>query len=402
MAKRRHGSGTIKEKNGSLFIGYRPAPGAKQVWEKVGRLDEGVTRADAEALLDERRVEARRGRIPRTRLTLEEVATEWREERAFVNLAPKTQEAEKTALDAHLLPAFGLDYLDQITPDLLRRYISKKLNFPPGHPQAAPVVGKVASARKKPIGTTAVKQQIQTLSKIFDWAIDNGKAVANPCSRVDKADLRESASDVEVFEIEEVKELLKAAANEEERAIFLLMAGCGLRIGEIFGLEARDFDRSSRVLHVQRTIQRDGGRTKLGERPKTSSGERFLVLDQPIAKAIEAQVKRVRKEGRNAQGLLFPNRAGKLQSAENFRNRNWRRALKKAGLPMRRTPHALRHTFASERIQAGKSDTDIAAKMGHKNAQVTRMIYAKSFARTRATEAGVVDLYLQTEDGDPS
>lgn len=52
MPRRKHWAGTIKEKNGSLFIGFRPAPGSRQIWEKVGRIAEGATRKQAEELLE--------------------------------------------------------------------------------------------------------------------------------------------------------------------------------------------------------------------------------------------------------------------------------------------------------------------------------------------------------------
>lgn len=398
MAKRRHGSGTVRERNGSFEIGYRTRRGGEQIWEKVGRIDEGTTRADAEALLEERRVEARKGLIPDRRITLAEVAEEWREEQLFLERAPKTNEEVKTALDCHLLPAFGLDRLDLITPDLLRRYIFKKLRFAPGHKKAAPVVGRVASARKVPLGKTAVRKQIQVLSRIFKWAIERGMATSNPCDLVDMTDLAPEPSDVKVFEIDEVKALLKAAEDEEERAILLMMAACGLRIGEVFALHFREYDPDTQTIRLKRTIQRDGGRTRVGKKPKTSSGDRYLVLDLQIAKAVEAQIERVKAEGRDQNGLLFPNSVGRVRSAENFRNRNWKRMFEKAGIPPERTPHALRHTFASELIEAGKSDTDIASKMGHKNAQITRTIYAKPFERTKASAAGVVDLYLDAEE----
>ena len=398
MAKRRYGTGTIRERNGSYSIGFRPFPGSRQIWETVGKKEDGFTRKDAEELLEKRRVEARSGRITRSRLSLREVAHDWREERAFAGLAPKTLEGENTALDVHLLPAFGDDDLDSITPDLLRRYITKKRTYPPGHRKAAPVNGSCAEAQKKPLGISAVKQQIQTLSKIFEWAIERGEAISNPCNRVKKVGLGVPSSEKEVFEIEEVKKLLGAAADEEEEAIMLLLAGCGLRIGEVFALKYEDYDPSNRALHVQRTIRRQGGKTILGDTPKTPSGDRCLILDKPIAMALNKQVQRIREQGREGNGLLFPNKVGKLRSAENFRNRAWKPALKKAGLPTTRGPHCLRHTFASELIQEGKSDSDIASKMGHKNAQITRTIYAKAFERTRATEAGIIGKYLNPNE----
>ena len=116
---------------------------------------------------------------------MRDAASEWREEQQFLNRAPKTQEEVATALDCHLLPAFGLDPLNRISPELLRRYIFKKLNFAPGHPKATPVVGKVAGARKVPLGKTAVRKQIQTLGRIYRWAIERGLATTNPCDFVD-------------------------------------------------------------------------------------------------------------------------------------------------------------------------------------------------------------------------
>jgi integrase len=398
MSKRKYGTGSIEKKNGSIHIVYRPYRGGPQVSEKVGRIEDGTTMADAEELLEERRVEARKGLIPKNRVTLAEAAAEWRDVQLHRDRAPKTHEEIKTALDCHLLPAFGLDRLDRIAPDLLRSYIFKKLHFAPGHQKAAPVAGKVAGARKSPLGKTAVRKQIQTLSKIFKWAIERGMATTNPCDFVDKTDLTPDQSDVKVFEIEEVKALLQAAKDEEERAILLMMAACGLRIGEVFALKSGEYDPDTATLHLKRTIQRDGGSTRIGKKPKTSSGDRFLVLDPQVARAVEGQVERVREEGREKNGLLFPNTVGNVRSAENFRFRSWKRLLKTAGLPPDRTPHSLRHTFASELIQARKSDTDIAAKMGHKNAQITRQIYAKPFERTKASAAGVVDLYLDSEE----
>lgn len=397
MAKRKYGTGSIREKDGTFFIAYRTAPGSDQTWEKVGRLADGTTKKDAEALLEQRRVEIRNGQLPARRQTLVQVADNWSRHRAIENLAPKTREQEKTALDCHLLPAFGLNKLDEITPDDLRKYIAKKRSLAPGEPGAIPVAGDRAKLRTTPLGATAIRQQIQTLNKIFEWALDRRQATSNPCARLRRGDLPTPSQEIEVFEIEEVKRLLAAAKDDEMRTILLLMVGCGLRLGEVFGLKIRDYDSQNQTLHVQRTIRRDWGKTVLSDGPKTSAGDRFLILDNPLAQAMSKQIARVSKEGRNGQGLMFPNRRGNLRSSENFRSRDWRKTLEEAGLPLDRKPHSLRHTFASELIQSGKSDSDIAFKMGHKNAQITRIVYAKTFERVKATPAGVVDLYLEED-----
>lgn len=51
----------------------------------------------------------------------------------------------------------------------------------------------------------------------------------------------------------EFNALLKAAKDDRERCILLLLAGAGLRVGETTQIRAEDIDFSKGYLHVQAT-----------------------------------------------------------------------------------------------------------------------------------------------------
>jgi hypothetical protein len=51
---------------------------------------------------------------------------------------------------------------------------------------------------------------------------------------------------------------------------------------------------------------------------------------------------------------------------------------------------ALRHTAASFMIAAGKPDTEVAYTLGHKDAQVTRTVYAHWYRNSKSDGAGAL------------
>jgi integrase len=73
---------------------------------------------------------------------------------------------------------------------------------------------------------------------------------------------------------------------------------------------------------------------------------------------------------------VFFNQDGKFINYENFLKRQWHKAIEKAGL-LRRTPHDMRHTYATLRISKGDSLAEVSKEMGHSNQEITYRAYYK-------------------------
>jgi integrase/recombinase XerD len=138
--------------------------------------------------------------------------------------------------------------------------------------------------------------------------------------------------------ITEFNVLLKAAKDDQERCNLLLLAGAGLRMGEMTQIKAEDIDFSKGYLHVQAINAKF-------KKPHT------VVLLPKVAEAIAKQL-----DGRS-KGWLFPSyRDGHIYSRhvqnilDGIATQAGLQEVKrkdKAGKDRHRVhPHLLRHSFA--------------------------------------------------------
>lgn len=72
---------------------------------------------------------------------------------------------------------------------------------------------------------------------------------------------------------------------------------------------------------------------------------------------------------------LFRNRDGGPVRYAGFKRRVWDKAVDRAALDPRPSPHALRHTYASWQLTGGTPITVVSRQLGHESIQVTIDIY---------------------------
>jgi integrase len=73
---------------------------------------------------------------------------------------------------------------------------------------------------------------------------------------------------------------------------------------------------------------------------------------------------------------VFCNEHGGSLSYPNSIHRVWNRALEKSDL-RRRTPHDMRHTYATLRLSKGDSLAEVSKEMGHASTDITYRTYYK-------------------------
>jgi len=165
----------------------------------------------------------------------------------------------------------------------------------------------------------------------------------------------------------DVRKLLSVIDDTRDRALILLLLRTGMRIGEALGLTLNDLDIRDRKVH-------------LFEGEKNSMG-RVVYLSDDALFAIKLWLRRRDKNkefvfyGQGNRGLCYS--AGRSRFVK---------YLKKAGLEQKGyTVHCLRHTFASELLNAGMRLECLQQLLGHQDIEVTRR-YARLTDRTREEE----------------
>jgi integrase/recombinase XerC len=146
-----------------------------------------------------------------------------------------------------------------------------------------------------------------------------------------------------------------AFAQARDVALFTLLYGCGLRIGEALGLRVRDAPAPD-------------GTGALVVRGKGGKERAVPVL--PAVRAAVAAWLRHHPDRRADSPLFVGVRGGALNPA--VAQRTMRAFRRHAGLPEHATPHALRHSFATHLLGAGADLRAIQELLGHASLSTTQ------------------------------
>lgn len=165
---------------------------------------------------------------------------------------------------------------------------------------------------------------------------------------------------------EELHQLFEAGFPSDldglrDRAILELFYATGIRLSELTGLARHDVEWRERTLRVTGK----GGK------------ERVVIMGNAACRALEAYAAALREDGQPSEGPLF--RGRKLRSGIRgpLSNRSVERIVKQAlsrlGLAGARTPHALRHSFATHMLDRGADLRAIQELLGHSSLQTTQV-----------------------------
>jgi integrase/recombinase XerD len=166
---------------------------------------------------------------------------------------------------------------------------------------------------------------------------------------------------------EDLKRLLSAIDQVRDRAMILLLLRTGMRIGELLNTKVHDLD-----LNNNRILIYESDKTGVGRVAYYSDDAREALMSW-------LQVRNTFKE------YLFYGRGSGHLCYETARN-IFIKYLEKAGLEHSDyTLHCLRHTFATELLNARMPLECLRVLLGHTSLEVTR-IYARLTDKTRESE----------------
>ena len=345
------------------YVKYRLADG-RQVHQLLGPAHVGRGRPPqgyytpklAEEALQSLLTRAREGTLPdskqRSGHTFNDACSEWlRYVEHDQQRKPSTTRDYLNVVNGSLIPEFGRDTpIERITTERIEEYRARLLDE-----------GKLSRR--------TIQKILVLLFGICKRAKRRGWIASNPAEDVERVTVKRSG-DFNVLSPVEVQAVARAAADEQDGAIFTVAAFTGLRLGELRALRWRDVEFAKQTILVRASFTHGREGT-----PKSGKMRSVPLIDQAAA-ALDALSRR--DEFTRPGDLVFCTELGEPISDDRLRERFYV-ALEKAGLAEKRagedpmTFHDLRHTFGTLAVQAWPL-TDVQAYLGHADVQTT-MIY---------------------------
>jgi integrase len=288
------------------------------------------------------------------------------------NLRPTTRERNETLLRRYALPRFGDVALVAISQRDVRAW--------------------VADLSGRGLAPATVQKAYQLLGKVMGAAVDAGMVMQTPCRRVPLPKVeREEMRFLTPAEIARLAD----AIDQRYRALVLVAAYGGLRIGELAGLRRRRVDLLRGTVEVAEIVTDAEGVLRFGP-PKTRAGRRTVGLPRAVVDELAAHLVRAESEA-----FVFAAPEGGPLRVHGFRARVWRPATRRAELDGLRI-HDLRHTAVALWIAVGANPKEVAARAGHTSVSFTLDRYGHLYPEADTALRDRLDsLYVIGEQAGP-
>ncbi len=335
-------------------VGWRDPETKKLRWKSF------KTEKEAKAFRDSVRVDIRQGTyVDPKPIPFQTFADDWLARRR-PTVSPNTAAIYEWTITKYLVPAFGVLPIQHLTAERIERWQADLLT------------------KAKP-GPRSVEICRTVLGTMLKDARKKGRLFVNPMEMVSRFAVPKR--ELRYLTLEQVHALCQHVGRVYG-VLFLIMACCGLRIGEALGLQWGDVDSARRRLFIRRQVIwrrkrhcREGESPWLITEPKSEAGKRVVEIPGPLVRFFEAH--REEQNGSpNPLGLVFPSGEGTPMLPGNVRRRYFDPALKALGLTGIR-PHDFRRTFIALHVEAGTHPKLVQTRVGHSNIKLTMDVYGK-------------------------
>lgn len=234
----------------------------------------------------------------------------------------------------------------------------------------------ILALRGRGLSPSSVRQIYTVARAGLDAAVRDGLLGRNPVALVKRPGVQRG--EARHPSGAEVAAVLRAAAGSRYYLALVIVAGTGLRKGELLALRWSDVDLDAGTLTVRGTLARINGQLKISE-PKTARSRRTV----PVAPAVVTMLKTHRKTQLAERlragnqwtdtGLVICTEFGTPVDPRSFL-RVIETAAKAAGVGGVGI-HTLRHTAATRWLESGVHVKQVADLLGHSSIAVTADVY---------------------------
>lgn len=290
------------------------------------------------------------------------------------DIRPHTAEVYRGRLD-HIAARIGHVGLGDLTPTHVHRFRAE-----------------LAATGLAPASVNSI---LTTLRVALNDAVRRELIPRNPAAAVPA--LKNPRRSIAILPREFYAPLMAHSEGTQWHALWQVLIGCGLRIGEALALHWPD--AGGAVLTVRHSITRDPAKTgmQLGP-PKTDASSRQVTMPATVTAALERHKKILARielatRGYRNMSLVFPGRLGGLRNPSTVADA-FARHLAAIGAP-RITIHALRRTCATYHAMAGTPMVAVRDMLGHSSIRMTADIYTQVEGSMQDEAAARMDAFLR-------
>lgn len=355
---------------------------------------------DAVAEQDRIRTEMRQGTFVKpTKMTFAEYMDKWLES---LDIRNSTKESYKWAIENYLKPSMGHLFLTSVNSDNIDEHFTKQrkileesqkeTNKKRNKPNKC---NDNDEKKSKALSTTSIRYQFTVLSMILRKATKTRKIPFNPCDALEPPKFEKYKPIT--LNIDQVKKLLLAARFTNIFLPVLIGITCGLRNGEICGLQWPDIDFKAGLLHVNRSLDWEDGKLTPGP-TKSDRSERPIPIPKVTAMFLEHE--KSHQEALLAElsdqygnkNYVWAWEDGRPHSPD-YLYKKFKKLLKDTNLPDIRV-HDLRHSYATLLRDQNVDMETISEMLGHFSSAFTHAVYAHSTKYTQKKAATAIDNLL--------
>ena len=223
------------------------------------------------------------------------------------------------------------------------------------------------------LNAASMNREVSSLRALFRWLLRTGAVehdIMRPIRSLKRpqhlpAFIPESRMSGIVRECETESEQF---LTERDTLIVLLFYTCGVRLAELAGIDRDDFSADYASLRVR------------GKGDK----QRMVPILEFVREKILSYLDLIARQNicNSAEKALFLTHKGKRIS-RSVVYRMVRAELTRAGVQGKKSPHVLRHTFATHLLNGGADMREIQELLGHASLQATQVYTHNSIARLR-------------------